>query len=79
MLIFLTGGTLAFLTGILLILFPKVLKKIGEYMSMSVLNVDSFVYKIRLGIGISLILSGACLLFLAYYEYAIKILQFINR
>ena len=79
MLLFLAGGIIAFFTGVFLILFPGALKRIGEYMSISVLNVDSFVYKLRLGIGVSLILAGACLLFLSYYEYAIKILQSINR
>ena len=78
MLLYLIGGIIAFLTGIFLILFPNVLKRISEYMSMSVMNLDSFAYKCRHGIGVSLILAGACLMFLAYYEHAIKILEAIN-
>jgi len=79
MLLYLIGVIIAFLTGILLILFPNALKRISEYLSMSVVNLDSFAYKCRHGIGVSLILAGACFMFFAYYEHAIKILETINR
>ena len=79
MILYLIGGIIAFLTGIFLILFPTALKRISEVLSVSVVNLDSFAYKCRHGIGVSLILGGACLIFLAYYEHAIKILEAINK
>ncbi len=72
-------GAVAFIFGILLILFPNALIKANTAMAKWLIDLDSFILKNRLGAGISFILTGACLWFIAYYMKAIAILRSLNQ
>ena len=72
------SGVLAFIFGIMFILFPQGLRAIAEWTNRLSANVDSGALKYRLGLGISLLLTSACLLFVAYYLKVIPVLRSIN-
>jgi len=69
------SGTVAFISGIMFILSPNVLLNITERLSKIIANFDNRALKYRLGLGISLILAGACLWFVAYYINVMPILE----
>lgn len=66
------SGVIALIFGVLLLVSPEGAKKISLKVSTVVNNVDNFIYKYNQGIGLSLILSGLTLLFVAYYLYKIS-------
>jgi len=63
------SGAVALVFGILLLVAPESARKLNLKVSKVVSNVDNFIYKYNQGIGLSLILSGLTLLFVAYYLY----------
>jgi len=69
------AGAIAFVIGIIFILFPTLLSNAASVTNKIVANVDALTLKYRLGIGISLMLTGACLWFIAYYMNVIPILR----
>jgi len=72
-------GWVAFMFGVLLILFPNTILKANTTMAKMLLDFDKFILKNRLGSGISFILTGACLWFIAYYMKTILILRSLNQ
>jgi len=65
-------GSIGFITGVMLILFPNVLQKASSSVSKTMLDVDKFIFKTRYGVGISLMLVGSFFWFVAYYFCASK-------
>lgn len=63
------SGVVALVFGILLLVTPESVRKLSLKVSKVVSNVDNFIYKYHQGIGLSLILSGLTLFFVAYYLY----------
>ena len=72
------AGIVAFLSGIMFILFPKVLIGITDWANRLAINIDKKAIKYRLGLGICLILSGAFLWFIAYCMKVIPVLRSMN-
>ncbi|MBM3254928.1 MAG: hypothetical protein FJZ08_01320 [Candidatus Omnitrophica bacterium] len=73
MLFLLFAGSVAFAFGLLFLFFPKALKdlndKVKSCMSKFVFSIDEQVYKLRIGVGISLILSSLLAFFVAYFLF----------
>lgn len=69
------AGCVAFITGVMLILFPKALTAIGRWLNKTAGDIDRATLRYRTGIGISLILTAACLWFIAYYMKVIPLLR----
>ncbi len=67
------SGIIALISGLALLLLPERLKgleqKADDFINRVVSCVDRFVFKYNKGMGICLFLSGATLLFVAYYLY----------
>jgi len=72
---FIFSGCIAFISGIMLILCPQALASMTNRLNKIVANFDNQAIRYRLGLGISLMLTGACLWFVAYYMNAMPILQ----
>ena len=69
------SGTVAFVSGIMLVLFPNALVKFAEGVNRMVSAIDEMTMRLRVGIGISFILTCACLWFIAYYMKVIPVLR----
>ncbi len=65
------AGIVALLGGVLFLFSPKTLhelsKKINTTMNKMSVPIDEKVYKMRLGVGVSLLLVAGLLFFVAYY------------
>ncbi|NQT90780.1 MAG: hypothetical protein HQ558_05955 [Candidatus Omnitrophica bacterium] len=72
------AGCLAFLTGIMLILFPGALRGVSVLTNKVLQDIDKSAFELRLGLGISLILTAACLWFIAYYMKVIPLLRTLS-
>ena len=72
------AGCVALIFGIMLILFPKGLVKITEWANKAAGSIAEKALKYRIGLGICLIMSAACLWFVAYYMKVIPILKAMN-
>ena len=64
-------GSIIFVVGAMLLFLPKGLQKANQAMAKILLDIDKFIFKNRVGAGISLVLTGACLWFIAYYIQAV--------
>lgn len=73
------AGFISFISGIILILFPGVLGNIARWTNKIAVDIDNLTLKYRLGIGISFILTAACLWFIAYYLKVMPILTRLNN
>jgi uncharacterized BrkB/YihY/UPF0761 family membrane protein len=64
-------GIVAFVFGLLLLFFPEAIQSINEktnkIMSQSFVSIDDKVYRLRIGVGVSLILVSFLMLFTVYY------------
>jgi len=67
-------GCIAFVTGVMLVLFPNVVQRLSTSVSKTLFNVDKLIFKARHGIGVSLMLIGAGFWFFAFYFCVMKIL-----
>ena len=72
---FIILGCVAFIFGVILIISPKILKSSASYVDKIFIDMDKFILKNRIGVGVSCMLLGACLWFLAYYMWAIVVLR----
>ena len=72
-------GFMSFISGIIFILFPEVLGSMARWTNKMVADIDNLALKYRLGIGISFILTAACLWFIAYYLEMMPILIRLNN
>lgn len=65
------AGIVAFCGGFLFLFSPKTLRqlnaKVNETINRMSVPIDEKVYKLRIGVGISLILVSAMFFFVAYY------------
>ncbi len=65
------SGTVALLGGMLFLFSPKTLSNLNAKVNATInkmsVPIDSKVYKLRTGVGISLILVAAMLFFVVYY------------
>jgi len=65
------AGCIAFCAGVLFLFSPKTLQQLGNKINTAVnrisFPIDERIYKLRIGVGISLILVAAMLFFVAYY------------
>ena len=65
------AGTIAFLGGVLFLFSPKTLHQLSSKINTTInklsVPIDEKVYKMRLGVGISLLLIAGMLFFVAYY------------
>jgi len=71
------AGGVSFITGIMLILFPSALMNITTWANRLATDIDKEAIRYRLGIGLSLILTAACLFFVAYYMWVMPQLNAI--
>jgi len=69
------AGLVSFISGIMLILFPKALVAVAKWSNKTAANIDMITLKYRVGIGICFILTSACLWFIAYYMKVIPLLR----
>ena len=60
-------GWVSGIIGLMLLLTPNMLLKANNVINKILMDVDSKVYKLRLGIGISLCLVSATMFFIVYY------------
>ena len=72
------AGCIAFLFGIMFILFPKALVNITDWANTVATNIDEKALRYRMGIGICFLLSAAFFWFIAYYMKVIPILRGMN-
>ena len=67
----LLAGVIAFFGGVLFLFSPKVLQQFGNKINTTInkisVPIDEKAYKMRLGMGVSLLLVSGMLLFVAYY------------
>ena len=65
------AGTVAFLGGVLFLFSPKTLQQLSSKVNTALnkmsVPIDEKVYKLRIGVGISLLLIAGLLFFVAYY------------
>ncbi len=71
-------GFIAFIFGILFILFPDILIKMAEWANTLAADIDDKALKYRVGVGLSLIISAAFIWFIAYYMKVMPVLAKIN-
>jgi len=60
-------GILAGLMGLLLLFAPGLLKKIDEWSARMVTKLNTTTFSYRIGFGVSLLITSAFMLFMAYY------------
>jgi hypothetical protein len=65
------AGVVSLLGGVLFLFFPKILQKLSSKVN-TVINkmniyIDEEAYKLRIGVGVSLLLIASLLFFVAYY------------
>jgi hypothetical protein len=72
------AGFVCFSAGIMFLLFPGALMSLASWADRLAARLDEKALRYRLGIGISLVLTGLCLWFVAYYLNVIPILRRIN-
>lgn len=67
----LLAGVIAFFGGVLFLFSPKFLQQFGNKINTTInkmsVSIDEKAYKMRLGMGVSLLLVSGMLLFVAYY------------
>ncbi|MEI6631757.1 MAG: hypothetical protein WCL25_03985 [bacterium] len=67
------AGLVAFVFGILFLFFPKALKDLNDtaksHMSKLVFSIDEQAYRLRIGIGISLLLSSLLVFLVVYFLF----------
>lgn len=67
------SGIVAFLGGILFLFSPDTLRQFSSKINTTInkinIPIDEEVYKLRVGVGISLMLSATLLLFMAYFIF----------
>ena len=65
------AGIVAFLGGVLFLFSPKTLQQLSNKVNTTInkmsLPIDDKVYKLRIGVGISLLLVAGMLFFVVYY------------
>jgi cytochrome c biogenesis protein CcdA len=65
------SGIVAFLGGILILFSPNTLRdlnaKVSAGINKMVVSVDEKVYKLRIGVGVSLLLISGTIFFIIYY------------
>lgn len=71
------AGIVSFITGIMLILFPNALTNITTWANRLAADVDKRALKYRIGLGLSFLLTGMCLWFVAYYMWVMPQLEAI--
>jgi len=72
------ASCVAFLFGIMFILFPKGLVEMTKWASMIASDIDEKALRYRIGLGICFLLLGAFFWFIVYYMKAILILEGLN-
>jgi len=60
-------GWVSAVFGIMFLIMPKTLLKINHAVNKMLLDLDATLYKLRVGIGISLCLVSATMFFIVYY------------
>ncbi|MDD5560673.1 MAG: hypothetical protein PHT50_00875 [Candidatus Omnitrophica bacterium] len=65
------AGTVALLGGVLFLFSPKTLHQLSSKINTAIdkmsVSIDEKVYKLRIGVGVSLLLVSALLFFIVYY------------
>jgi len=65
------AGSVALLGGVLFLFSPKLLQKLSSKVNSAInrmsIPIDEEVYKLRIGVGVSLLLVAGLLFFVAYY------------
>lgn len=65
------AGLISLVFGILFLFFPQVLRNLNDkansIMTMSLASLDEHIMKMRLGVGISLIIASILLFFVIFY------------
>jgi hypothetical protein len=65
------AGTVALLGGILFLFSPKILRQLSDKVNVTINRlsapIDEQVYKLRVGVGISLLLASGMIFFVVYY------------
>lgn len=69
MIFLILSGLIGVIFGVFLLLMPESLKQISSRLNRLVSDLDSLAYRYKQGIGACLLLSGATLLFIAYYLF----------
>ena len=72
------SGIVAFLGGVLFLFLPKTLQQLSDRVNSTInkisVPIDDKVYKLRIGVGVSLLLVAGMLFFVVYYlmkKYAV--------
>lgn len=65
------AGAVAFLGGVLFLASPKILVqlsgKVNAVINQAIVPIDEKAYKLRIGVGVSLLLASGLLFFVVYY------------
>ncbi len=60
-------GCLSIIMGLMLLFFPKTFARLNQTVNKVLLDLDSALYKMRLGMGILLLVIGTAIFCIAYY------------
>lgn len=69
MLFLIFSGIIALVFGILFLCAPRTLRALSEKTNRAILLLDEKFFRLRIGIGVSLVLSSVLVLFVAYYLF----------
>jgi hypothetical protein len=64
-------GSIAFISGLLFIFFPRALLKISGFFN-NIFEMDTMALRYRVGMGLSLLFSSFFMFFMAYYFLVFK-------
>lgn len=61
------AGIVALIFGILILFFPRAIYRVSEKVNKMTFHIDESIYAMRAGVGVSLILVAAMVMFVAYF------------